>query len=87
MWKESESVRKVYEDLYMPSDPDDPSSDTYIALIIKSVFTSEKERTQANAIWTQSVLEGIFDQENHSSKIDSETIDSWTENLTVAVNT
>ena len=81
MWKGSESVRKVHEDLYMPSNPDDPSSDTYITLIIKSIFTSEKERTQKNAIWTQSVLEVIFDENYLSTKIDSDIVESWTENL------
>ncbi|CAG8745039.1 488_t:CDS:2, partial [Funneliformis caledonium] len=77
----SESVRKVHEDLYMPSNPDDPSSDTYITLIIKSIFTFEKERTQKNDIWTQSVLEVIFDENYLSTKIDSDIVESWTENL------
>ena len=75
-WKESESVRKVHEDLYTPSDPDDLSSDTYITLIIKSVFTSEKEHTQANVVWTQSVLEVIFDENHLSIKIDSDIVES-----------
>ncbi|CAG8725487.1 2551_t:CDS:2, partial [Funneliformis caledonium] len=81
IWKGSESIRKVHENLYMPSNPDDLSSNTYITLIIKSIFTSEKERTQKNAIWTQSVLKVIFDENYLSTKIDSDIIESWTENL------
>ncbi|RGB31575.1 hypothetical protein C1646_817224 [Rhizophagus diaphanus] len=66
----SKNVQQVYEDLYKPSNSDDLSSDTYITLIIKSVFASEKERTNENAIWAQSVLEVIFDEDHLSSKID-----------------
>ena len=60
-WKTSKEVKVVYDNLYSPSVPDDPSSDTYAALIIRSVFPSDKEVTQENAVWTQSVLESIFD--------------------------
>jgi hypothetical protein len=76
-WKTSKEVKSVYGDLYSPSVPDDPSSDPYIALIIKSVFPSEKEVTQENALWTQSVLESIFDVEYLSTKIDNDVIESW----------
>ena len=38
-------VKKVYKELYMPSDSNDPASDIYIIVIIKGVFTTEKERT------------------------------------------
>jgi hypothetical protein len=76
-WKTSKEVKSVYGDLYSPSVPDDPSSDTYIALIIKSVFHSEKEVTRENALWTQSVLESIFDVEYLSTKIDNDVIESW----------
>jgi hypothetical protein len=76
-WKTSKEVKSVYGDLYSPSVPDDPSSDTYIALIIKSVFPSEKEVTRENALWTQSVLESIFDVEYLSTKIDNDVIESW----------
>ncbi|CAG8660818.1 13953_t:CDS:2 [Funneliformis caledonium] len=69
MWKGSESIRKFYENLYIPSNPDDPSSDTYITLIIKSIFTSEKERTQTNAIWTQST-ENLIDVKVGSENYD-----------------
>ena len=41
-WKLSQNTRKVYEDLYKSSDPDDTTSDTYVALIIKSVFAVKK---------------------------------------------
>ncbi|UZO27398.1 uncharacterized protein OCT59_019596 [Rhizophagus irregularis] len=78
----SKNVQQVHEDLYKPSDSDDPSSDTYISLIIKSVFASDKKRTNKNAIWVQSVLEVIFDEEHLSSKIDADIVDSWTGNIT-----
>jgi hypothetical protein len=76
-WKTSKEVKAVYDDLYSPSVPDDPSSDTYAALIIRSVFPSDKEVTQENAVWTQSVLESIFDVEYLSTKIDNDVIESW----------
>jgi len=76
-WKTSKEVKSVYGDLYSPSVPDDPSSDTYIALIIKSVFHSEKEVIRENALWNQSVLESIFDVEYLSTKIDNDVIESW----------
>ena len=76
-WKMNEDVQKVHNDLYAPSNPSDPSSDTYIALIIKSIFT-ENERTNANVIWTQSVLEVIFDQNHISTKIDADIVETWT---------
>ena len=81
-WKNSENVRNVYEDLYKSSDPNNDQGDTYISLIVTSVFAVEKERTQTNGIWVQSVLESIFDVKNLSTKIDSETVESWTESLT-----
>jgi len=76
-WKTSKEVKAVYGDLYRPSVPDDPSSDLYIALIIKSVFPSEKELTQKNAMWAQAVLESIFDVRYLSTKIDNDVIESW----------
>jgi len=76
-WKTSKEVKAVYGDLYRPSVPDDPSSDLYIALIIKSVFPSEKELTQKNAMWTQAVLESIFNVRYLSTKIDNDVIESW----------
>ena len=76
-WKTSKEVKAVYGDLYRPSVPDDPSSDLYIALIIKSVFPSEKELTQKNAVWAQAVLESIFDVRYLSTKIDNDVIKSW----------
>ena len=81
-WKMNEDVQKVHDDLYVPSDPSDPSSDTYITLIIKSVFTSENERTNANVLWTQSVLEVIFDQNHISTKIDADIVETWTKTFT-----
>jgi hypothetical protein len=76
-WKTSKEVTAVYDDLYSPSVQDDPSSDTYAALIIRAVFPSDKELTQENAVWTQSVLETIFDVEYLSTKIDNDVIESW----------
>jgi hypothetical protein len=76
-WKTSKEVQAVYDDLYSPSEPNDPSSDTYAGLIIKSVFPSEKELTQKNAMWTQAVLESIFDVGYLSTKIDNDVIESW----------
>ena len=76
-WKTSKEVKAVYGDLYRPSVSDDPSSDLYIALIIKSVFPSEKELTQKNAVWAQAVLESIFDVRYLSTKIDNDVIESW----------
>ena len=76
-WKISKEVKAVYGDLYRPSVSDDPSSDLYIALIIKSVFPSEKELTQKNAVWAQAVLESIFDVRYLSTKIDNDVIESW----------
>ena len=76
-WKTSKEVKAVYGDLYRPSVPDDPSSDLYIALIIKSVFPSEKELTQKNAVWAQAVLESIFNVRYLSMKIDNDVIESW----------
>lgn len=80
-WKTSEEVQQVHEDLYQPNDPDDPASDTFLAVIIKTVF-SEKERTIKNATWAQSVLEAIFDKNHLSAKIDADIVESWTETLT-----
>ena len=81
-WKTSEEVQKVHESLYQPSDPNDPKSDTFLTVIIKTVFPSEKERTIKNAMWAQSVLEAIFDENHLSPKIDADIVESWTETLT-----
>lgn len=81
-WKQNKKTRQVYQDLYSPSDSEDKNSDTYVTLIIKYVFTSTKERTTPNAIWVQSVLEIIFDENNLSSKIISDDVDTWTDAIT-----
>ena len=75
-WKKSEEVQKVHEDLYQPSDPSDPTSDTFLTIIIKSVFTAKKERTNKNATWAQSVLEAIFDEKHLLLKIDVDIVES-----------
>ncbi len=81
-WKQDKKTRQVYQELYNPSDSEDKNSDTYLALIIKYVFSSTKERTTSNAIWVQSVLEIIFDENNFSSKIISDDVDTWTDTIT-----
>ena len=75
-WKALENVKKVHDDIYSKSDPYDLNSDTYMTLIIKSDFLSENERTKQNAIWVQSVLEAIFDEQHLSPKIDTEVLGS-----------
>jgi len=79
-WKERLDVRQVYNDLYKPIDLNDPGSDTYVAVIVRSVF-AEKECTMLNATWTQAVLESIFDMEHLSTKIDNEIVEKWMERL------
>jgi hypothetical protein len=76
-WKMQENVKKAYDDLYSAIEPDNPESEICITLIIKSVFVSDEEQTDKNAIWTQAILEMIFDEEYLSTKIDSDSIDSW----------
>ena len=73
-------MRQVYNDLYKPIDPNDPSFDTYVAVIVRSVF-AEKECMMLNATWTQAVLESIFDMEHLSTKIDNEIVEKWMERL------
>ena len=79
-WKSRKTIKQAHDDLYKPSDPNDTNSDTYITLIIKSVF-SQKECTTANCIWTQAVLETIFDENYLSPKIDADIINQWTQRL------
>ena len=80
-WKTNEEAKMVYKELYDLSDPDDPRSDTLFTVIIKSVF-SDKELTNENAKWAQSVVKTIFDTNHLSLKIDADIIESWTEALT-----
>ncbi|CAG8596943.1 5256_t:CDS:2, partial [Racocetra persica] len=64
--------KKVYEELYNLSDPNNPNSNIFLALIIKYAFIFEDKRTHANAIWTQTVLELIFDENYLLAKLDSD---------------
>ncbi|CAB4416100.1 unnamed protein product [Rhizophagus irregularis] len=80
-WKNSDKTKAAYEDLYSANNPE---SETYISLIIKNVFISEKEHTQKNAIWTQAILEIIFDETYLSPKIDSNTVNARYMKLTAA---
>jgi hypothetical protein len=82
VWKQDKNTRKVHDELYERSEPENDKSETYLSIIIKSVFASEKERTNSNGVWVQSVIESIFDEENLSTKIDSEVIETWTESIT-----
>ncbi|CAG8563791.1 8705_t:CDS:2 [Funneliformis caledonium] len=51
------------------SDLDDDESDTYVSLIIKSVFINGKERTTSNAIWDSDDNED--DEDNHEDNEDN----------------
>ena len=79
-WKTSEEVKMVHKELYNLADPDDPRSDTRLTMIIKSVF-SDKELTNENATWAQSVVEAIFDVNHLSPKIDADIVELWKEAL------
>ncbi|CAG8674037.1 17274_t:CDS:2, partial [Racocetra persica] len=68
--------KKVYEELYNPSDPNNPNSDTFLALIIKYAFISEDEYTHANAIWIQAIHKLIFDENYLLAKLDSDVVDT-----------
>ena len=83
-WKTDPTVKKAYDDLYLPIDPNDQDSEIILSLIVKGVFVSEEERTQNNATWTQSILEIIFDSNYLSPKIESDSIDRWYEKLTLS---
>ena len=41
-WKNDSGIKKAYDDLYLAVDPNDPSSDTYLTLIIKNVFLCQR---------------------------------------------
>ena len=75
-WKTSEEAKMVHKELYDLVDPDDPRSDTRLTMIIKSVF-SDKELTNENATWTQSVVKAIFDVNHLSPKIDADIVEAW----------
>ena len=80
-WKASKEVQKVHKSLYQPSDPNNPESDTFLAVIIKTVFPSEKKHTIKNTTWAQSVLKAIFDKNHLSPKIDVDIVETWIEAL------
>ena len=44
-WKRSNSVKKVHKDLYIWVNEDDPSFDTYIAVIIRTIFLDKNEHS------------------------------------------
>ncbi|CAG8547833.1 12476_t:CDS:2 [Cetraspora pellucida] len=72
--KDCEASLQMYKDLYNPSDLDNPNSNIFLSLIVKYVFVSDKEHTQANAVWTQAVLEIIFNEEYLLPKIDADFV-------------
>ncbi|CAG8601387.1 10797_t:CDS:2 [Funneliformis mosseae] len=74
-WKQNKNTQKVYKDLYKSSNSEDEKVNTYITLIIKFIFTAEKERMASNSIWVQSVIETIFNEKYLSTKIDSKVIE------------
>ena len=76
-WKISSNVKKVHEDLYTSVNSEEECSETYLSSIVKKVFVSKDEQTRKNAVWTQSILEIIFDKGYLSSKIETECIDKW----------
>ena len=71
----SEEAKKVHKELYDLVDSNNPRSDILFTVIIKNVF-SDKELTNENARWAQSVLETIFDTKHLSPKIDADIIES-----------
>ncbi|CAG8491737.1 12862_t:CDS:2, partial [Ambispora gerdemannii] len=54
-----------------------PFKDNYSKDQMKAWKQQKDERTQANAIWTQAVLEVIFDEEHTSSKIEADIVEAW----------
>ncbi|CAG8731161.1 11238_t:CDS:2, partial [Dentiscutata heterogama] len=76
MLKWKKNSKKAYSDLYNPCDPDNLNSKTFLSLIIKYVFVSNDERTQANVVWTQAVLETVFDEKYLSPKIDADYVNT-----------
>lgn len=79
-WKNDSKTRAAYDELYNRIDPQDQGSDTYVAKIIKETF-AKNDRTEQNALWTQAVLEIIFDPEYLSPKLDTEAVDKRFETL------
>src|SRR5947207_10059400 len=62
-WKNDPKTQKAYDELYTPVDANDNNSDMYITKIIKATFTSN-DRTLLNSLWTQAVLEVIFNPDH-----------------------
>ncbi|KAF0476722.1 chad domain-containing protein: PROVISIONAL [Gigaspora margarita] len=91
-WKKNS--KKAYKDLYNPSDLDNPNFATFFSLIIKAPLApfaallgsidSIANTALANAIWTQAVLETIFDEEYLSPKIDADVINVSTSFLAIS---
>lgn len=77
IWKADRDVRKAYDDLYSPVDSNNESSETILSIIIRNVFVSEVEHTRKNAVWTQAILEIIFDESYLSPKVESDSVDRW----------
>ncbi|CAG8803791.1 552_t:CDS:2, partial [Racocetra persica] len=75
LWEDS---KKVYEELYNPSDPNNPNSDTFLALIIKYAFISEDELGSLDSIDVDNHYENLpdSDSESHLSNNSIEDNDS-----------
>ncbi|RIA87366.1 hypothetical protein C1645_878098 [Glomus cerebriforme] len=71
------TTKQVHNDLYNPINPDDKNSDTYLSSIIKKVFIASEEQTRKNAIWCQTILEIIFDEDFLSLKLETDIINKW----------
>ena len=80
VWKADIKTKDAYNKLYDRVDPDDQQSDTYVAKIIKETF-AKSERTELNTLWTQAVLEVIFDPDFLSPKLDTDIVDKRFEML------
>jgi hypothetical protein len=79
-WKNDSKTKVAYDQLYNHIDSQDQESDTYIAKIIKKTF-AKNEQTELNTLWTQAVLEIIFDPGYLSPKLDTDEIDKRFEML------
>ncbi|CAG8843264.1 16487_t:CDS:2, partial [Racocetra persica] len=56
---------QAYKDLYNPSDPDNPNSETFLLLIIKYDFVSDEE-CSASSSASFSAISEVAIQENYN---------------------
>jgi hypothetical protein len=80
-WKNNSKTRAAYDQLlYNRIDLQEQESDMYVAKIIKETF-AKNEQTELNTLWTQAVLEIIFDPGYLSPKLNTDEIDKHFEML------